>query len=209
MYPLKVVKKKSRDEDLAVCVVEWRSRGNDQAEKILLVKRPKTGKYPIRCFFCRTLKRKPDHYAMGSSGLLAGLDEFPSVVMPESASTLSERSLKSEELLKELLHLPETFSLDSSRDYITCEVTSFKDFGSIKHIYSHINATFHCRHLVISAISPPRIRGSHDRCRWATKAEIEKANISTGTIGRFGVFRRLPLTLCCHFILNRQYDRCC
>lgn len=46
LYPLKVIKKKSRDEDIAVCVVEWRQAGSTHTaeDKILLVKRPKTGR---------------------------------------------------------------------------------------------------------------------------------------------------------------------
>ena len=45
LYPLKVVKKASRDEEVAVCVIEWRPKAHqiEQEDLILLVKRPKTG----------------------------------------------------------------------------------------------------------------------------------------------------------------------
>lgn len=43
LYPRKVVKKKSRDEDIAVCVLEWVAIGDAGDSRILLVKRPKTG----------------------------------------------------------------------------------------------------------------------------------------------------------------------
>lgn len=51
LYPLKVVKKKSRDEDISVCVTRWSpsstAAGGDgaisSADKILLIKRPEKG----------------------------------------------------------------------------------------------------------------------------------------------------------------------
>lgn len=44
VYPCKVAKKASREEDIAVCVLEWQGgEGEAVGRKVLLVKRPKTG----------------------------------------------------------------------------------------------------------------------------------------------------------------------
>jgi A/G-specific adenine glycosylase len=176
LYPLKVVKKKSRDEDIAVCVVEWFSSSTDveQGSMVLLVKRPKTGMDPMtdqdRCMLTT------------SPGLLAGLDEFPSAVMPDSESSPTDRLAQSLELLNELLVLPKSFVLKPLREYTALSVTGTTDLGSIKHIYSHINATFHCRHLKLSSEKPPRIQAEKGRCRWVEKSAIASANISTGAV---------------------------
>lgn len=158
VYPCKVAKKASREEDIAVCVLEWQSgevQGEAEGRKVLLVKRPKTG-------------------------LLAGLDEFPSVIVEGASPSL--RAQASLALLHELLVLPPDVQLASSTS--TCMVS---DLGSIKHIYSHITATFHVSHVVLSSDdsegAPPKIRkGARERCRWASRAEVESANISTGAV---------------------------
>ena len=163
LYPRKVEKKKSRDEDIAVCVLEWVAKKDPSQSRILLVKRPQTG-------------------------LLAGLDEFPSVVMPEDSSTASARLTSSVELLNELLELPVDFHLKAVKDFTTVSITSTNDLGSIKHIYSHINALFHCRHVVLTSGSteagkPPRIRkANRERCKWIGRDEVDSANISTGAV---------------------------
>lgn len=163
LYPRKVEKKKSRNEDIAVCVLEWVAKEDPGQSQILLVKRPKTG-------------------------LLAGLDEFPSVVMPEDSSTASARLTSSVELLNELLELPDDFHLKAIKDFTSVSITSTNDLGSIKHIYSHINATFHCRHVVLTSGSaeagkPPRIRkANRERCKWIGREEVDSANISTGAV---------------------------
>ena len=112
------------------------------------------------------------------TGLLAGLDEFPSVIVEDAAPSL--RSQASLALLHELLVLPADFELASSN--LTSTVS---DLGSIKHIYSHINATFHVSHVVLLSNEgvPPKIRkGARERCRWVSRAEVESANISTGAV---------------------------
>ena len=47
LYPLKVIKKKSREDDISVCVTRWKGRisdGEEEQTKILLIKRPEKGK---------------------------------------------------------------------------------------------------------------------------------------------------------------------
>jgi A/G-specific adenine glycosylase len=145
-------------------VLEWVAKEDPDQSRVLLVKRPKTG-------------------------LLAGLDEFPSVVMPEDSLSSSARLSSSVELLSELLVLPEDFHLKAVKDFTAVSVTTTKELGSIKHIYSHINATFHCRHVVLTSGSvegegkPPRIRKENrERCKWISREDVDSANISTGAV---------------------------
>lgn len=181
MYPRKVEKKKSRDEDIAVCVLEWVANEDPSQARILLVKRPKTGK-PLMAVLTRLrLKRM-------SIGLLAGLDEFPSVVMPEDSSSAPGRLASSVDLLNELLEMPNDFHIKAVKDFTAVSVTRTTDLGSIKHIYSHINATFHCRHVVLTSggmdeSKPPQIRKENrERCKWISREDVDSANISTGAV---------------------------
>lgn len=103
--------------------------------------------------------------------------------MPEEEADAKERSLASLSLLQELLRLPKDFNLSAARDYTTIEITGTRDLGSIKHIYSHINATFHCRHLLVTSEILPEVRAkAAERCRWIDKTEVDDANISTGAV---------------------------
>ena len=90
--------------------------------------------------------------------------------MPEDESTSAERAAASTSLLREVLRLPDDFDFNASRD-----------LGIIKHIYSHINATFHVHHLRLSMDVLPSFKAHKGRCRWIAKNEVENANISTGS----------------------------
>lgn len=54
-YPMKVAKKKSREELDIVNVVEWRSRSNPDDRRFLLVRRPKGGMF-LSLLYCMALK---------------------------------------------------------------------------------------------------------------------------------------------------------
>lgn len=117
--------------------------------------------------------------------------------------TVDTRNKASLALLQELLLLPKDFAIGQSAPADApsgqgLPVSSSSDLGSVKHIYSHINATFHVWHLVIvgsppptddddgdgddgPTTPPPRIRKkAKERCRWVPRSEVEQANISTG-----------------------------
>ncbi|KAK9896938.1 DNA glycosylase [Cystobasidium minutum MCA 4210] len=152
LFPLKVVKKKSRDEDIAVCVTRWKGA---EETKVLLIKRPE-------------------------KGLLAGLDEFPNVIMPDGESDIESRFEASLDLLQEVLSIS-----DASIEEMKESPQARRESGSIKHIYSHINAMFHCRLLDIPAADDkaPRIRSEwKSRARWVDELEVDNANISTGHV---------------------------
>ncbi|KAJ7151155.1 DNA glycosylase [Mycena filopes] len=114
-YPMKVDKKKARQELDIVNVIEWRS-GSDR--HFLLVRRPE-------------------------AGLLAGLDEFPTT--PNVAASLSRaKQVKiPQEMLSTLLHLsvPLLDSTSDSRDG-SLRITKVHPVGDVVHVFSHIKKTY-------------------------------------------------------------------
>uniref|UniRef100_A0A2P2JYU7 Adenine DNA glycosylase n=1 Tax=Rhizophora mucronata TaxID=61149 RepID=A0A2P2JYU7_RHIMU len=118
-YPIKSVKVKQRHEFSAVCVVEIsRSLGETQREqsgsRFLLVKRP-------------------------DEGLLAGLWEFPSVMLGKEAD-LTTRRKEIDNLLKK------SFRLDPKRTY---SKVLREDVGEFLHIFTHIRLQVYVELLVI------------------------------------------------------------
>ncbi|KAJ0972946.1 hypothetical protein J5N97_020905 [Dioscorea zingiberensis] len=109
-YPLKVAKAKQRHDFAAVCVVEI-AEGLDQKllkesnsrQTYLLVKRP-------------------------NEGLLAGMWEFPSVLIDEKETDQSARRKMIDKYLKKIFHL----------DAKSCNVNLREDVGEYVHVFSHI-----------------------------------------------------------------------
>lgn len=56
-------------------------------------------------------------------------------------------------------------------------VTARRDVGSIPHIFSHINMTYHVLHLVLKSSSCPPLPSMGI---WLDDAGVESANIGTG-----------------------------
>ncbi|KAK2647525.1 hypothetical protein Ddye_015014 [Dipteronia dyeriana] len=118
-YPIKVEKTKQRRDISAACVVEILG-GQDGFEinqpdsRFLLVKRP-------------------------NEGLLAGLWEFPSVMLDEEVDLTRRR--------KEVdCFLKKSFSLDSKKN---CSIVSREDVGEFDHIFSHIRLKVYVELLVL------------------------------------------------------------
>ncbi|XP_072950355.1 adenine DNA glycosylase-like isoform X1 [Typha angustifolia] len=110
-FPTKVLKAKPRNDFSAVCVVQIvevsekeMPSGTDKRNAFLLVKRPE-------------------------EGLLAGLWEFPSVLLDEELTNVITRRAEMDKYLNKLLNL------DVKRDY---NVVSREDVGEHVHIFSHI-----------------------------------------------------------------------
>ncbi|GAA5905812.1 A/G-specific adenine glycosylase [Sporobolomyces salmoneus] len=151
IYPMAKERKKQREEETAVCLVEWESsedtEGDDEKarkkdRKVLVMKRPE-------------------------KGLLAGLLEFPSVDLPPSSeSTPSTRSKHLTSLLQTLLPLSSSFLLSASTSSPTdaddeLKIKSFKSVEPpVVHVYSHIIRTYHILHLVLTSPSLPKLRSS-------------------------------------------------
>lgn len=112
-----------------------------------------------------------------SLGLLAGLDEFPNVIMPDGESDEDSRLEASLELLGRVLRL-------SAEHLKEINDGAKKEVGSVKHIYSHINAMFYSRLLDLPGEkTPPRVHSDwRARARWVDEVEVDDANISTGHV---------------------------
>jgi A/G-specific adenine glycosylase len=62
---------------------------------------------------------------------------------------------------------------------IAVATTSHRDIGSIPHIFSHINMTYHIQHLVIESTDPPP-NTTDPRAVWLDDEGVEHANVGTG-----------------------------
>ncbi|GAA5828933.1 hypothetical protein JCM3766R1_003871 [Sporobolomyces carnicolor] len=155
LYPMAKERKKQREEETAVCLVEWTPSGQSATEvdtegrkdrKVLVMKRPE-------------------------KGLLAGLLEFPSVDLPPSIeSTPSGRSKHLASLLDSLLSLPANFRLSKPAGVTSDESTHRENDGALRiesldrldtpvvHVYSHIIRTYHVLHVVLTSPSLPKLK---------------------------------------------------
>lgn len=94
--------------------------------------------------------------------------------MPDGESDEDSRLEASLELLGEVLRLGERLADEVPK-------SAKKELGSIKHIYSHINAMFYCRLLDLPGEKAPRIQAEWKaRAKWVDEVEVDNANISTG-----------------------------
>ncbi|KAL7410557.1 DNA glycosylase [Mrakia frigida] len=157
LYPMKAIKKKAREEETAVCVVEWRYPEERKKEsEWLVVKRPE-------------------------KGLLAGLYEFPSLTLPSSDSSDSSPPPLPSPLLTPFLKklLSPSLPPGTKLSHLT---HSHTPHASVPHLFSHIAMTYHVSHLVLfapdgSSGSPPEV----ERGVWLSgKEEVEGSSMGTG-----------------------------
>ncbi|KAF7349290.1 hypothetical protein MSAN_01718500 [Mycena sanguinolenta] len=133
-YPMKASKKKAREELDIVNVVEWRSRSDRQ---FIIVRRP-------------------------DSGLLAGLDEFPTAPnVPASLSRASQLKIP-QEILSNLLHrdVPLQVAQKSGPDKsgASLRIAKVQPAGDIVHVFSHIHKILRIQWVVLEGTSePPRL----------------------------------------------------
>lgn len=118
-FPIKVVKTKQRHDISSACVVEILEAEDESEEKqpnsvFLLVKRP-------------------------DEGLLAGLWEFPSIILKEE-SNLTRRRKAIDSFLKK------SFNLDPQKN---CSIVLREDVGEFVHIFSHIRLKIHVELLIL------------------------------------------------------------
>lgn len=117
-YPTKVVKAKQRHEFSAVSVVEildcQEMMGPQSSSKYILVKRP-------------------------NEGLLAGLWEFPSVLLEKEADFASRRKAIDN-------FLQSSFNLDLKE---SARIVSREDIGECVHVFSHIRLKMYVELLVL------------------------------------------------------------
>ncbi|KAL8549123.1 hypothetical protein ACS0TY_008110 [Phlomoides rotata] len=102
-YPMKVAKAKQRHDFSAVSVVEIVEEGSQSESRYILVKRP-------------------------DEGLLAGLWEFPSVLIEGEADLPTRRKAID-------IFLKQSFGLDLKR---SCKIVLREEVGEYVHVFSHI-----------------------------------------------------------------------
>lgn len=104
-------------------------------------------------------------------GLLAGLFEPLTTPIP-AMSTSTTRSETAERALAVVLGLADL------PVKVAEMITARREFGSIPHIFSHINMTYHIIHfsIVSPSTSPPVLATGI----WLDEASVESANIGTG-----------------------------
>ncbi|KAJ7770504.1 hypothetical protein B0H16DRAFT_1306809 [Mycena metata] len=138
-YPMRVDKKKAREELDIVNVIEWRS---DSDRQFLLVRRPE-------------------------GGLLAGLDEFPT--SPNVAASLSRAKQAEipQKMLLTLLH-PDVVLIDTTGTLKpqpgsskSLRITKVHPVGDVVHVFSHIKKTYRVQWVLLDGtLDLPRLNDS-------------------------------------------------
>ncbi|KAJ7755354.1 DNA glycosylase [Mycena maculata] len=142
-YPMRVAKKKAREELDIVSVVEWRCNSDRQ---FLLVRRP-------------------------GGGLLAGLDEFPtSPNVTASMSTARQQKL-SHEIISNFLHhdvyLQDVAGKPSgpsaASTSLPLRISKVQPAGDVVHVFSHIKKTYRVQWVVLEGTpDPPQLAATND-----------------------------------------------
>ncbi|XP_015928760.1 adenine DNA glycosylase [Parasteatoda tepidariorum] len=105
-------------------------------------------------------------------GLLAGLWEFPSIVMPEVPSD----SIDVNVFMKEL-GIP------------NCLLSSKQHVGEVIHLFSHIHTTYIVDYVVVN--EPIKPSTSERETKWISEEDIKTEAISTAMKKVFALFRKL------------------
>ncbi|KWU41321.1 DNA glycosylase [Rhodotorula sp. JG-1b] len=178
VYPMAKEKTKKREEDTAVCVLEWVPKGaadaTDEERQVLLVKRPE-------------------------KGLLAGLFEFPAIDLAPEDSPLkaSARSLRLDKLVRSLIDTSNCL-LRSPEDANDGALVSRTSLPTVTQVYSHITRTYLAERVVLSSPSLPPLRPAAKRApadsaavvqsragaaKWVPTSQVASANIG-GAVGK-------------------------
>lgn len=186
-YPMKVDRKKPREELDIVNVIEWRSMAQPKERWFLMVRRPE-------------------------GGLLAGLYEFPtSSNVSKTTSRIAQTKIP-DKLLSQFLR-SSVLPYDAKKRKETPEdrlrITSIKPVGDVIHVFSHIRKTYRPQWVVLqgeetlpelnpgavgSPVTPKPgvINGSSDvrlstsfrpiDAMWVQLKDVLSANMGTGVI---------------------------
>ncbi|XP_010930318.3 adenine DNA glycosylase [Elaeis guineensis] len=157
-YPTKVAKAKQRHDFAAVCVVQIVEgsdrevlKDSNKKHAFLLVKRPE-------------------------EGLLAGLWEFPSVLLDEERMDMGTRRKAMDKYLKKL------FNVDVGRN---CNVILREDIGEYVHVFSHIRLRMYIELLVLSMKGGLNLLGDdedHSKISWkcVDGSSIDSMGLTSG-----------------------------
>ncbi|XP_074858500.1 adenine DNA glycosylase isoform X3 [Carettochelys insculpta] len=139
-FPRRAAKKQPRAERTATCVLERRGPGGEP--EYLIVQRP-------------------------SSGLLAGLWEFPSLPLEPGLNEKQQREVV-------LGHIQAWAGDAVARGRL-------RHVGEVIHIFSHIHQTYVVYSLLLGGGAQTTASGQDGQpaCRWVTQADLQKSAIST------------------------------
>ncbi len=142
---MKVSKKKARAEYNAVSVIEYHAKSD---RWVLLVRRPEKG---------ASVSLAPFHYfvSLASIGLLAGLYEFPTLLLDNSSTQFEkQKDAASDTLLNRFLASPPTISgKGDGGPTHNLKLKKNSDAGTLLHLFSHIRMTYHIRHIQYACIN--------------------------------------------------------
>ncbi|XP_008801238.2 adenine DNA glycosylase [Phoenix dactylifera] len=170
-YPTKVARAKQRHDFAAVCVVQI-AEGSDQEvlkdsnkkHAFLLVKRPE-------------------------EGLLAGLWEFPSVVLDEERMDMGTRRKAMDKYLKKL------FNVDVGRN---CNVILREHIGEYVHVFSHIRLQMHIELLILTMKGGLKLLGDdedHSTISWkcVDGSSIDSMGLTSGVRKVYNMIQNFKL----------------
>ena len=152
VFPMRVDRKKVREELDIVNVIEWRQDLNSGERFFLLIRRPKIG-IPVTVeFICRP------HFTLG---LLAGLHDFATLAnMSQRLAAESTESLS----LKSLGAMfgcvfREDATVNSDKNAQTIAVAQVSIIGDVFHVFSHIRKTYRVVWILMTGSDrPPMLR---------------------------------------------------
>ncbi|KAF9459761.1 DNA glycosylase [Collybia nuda] len=160
-YPMKVERKKAREELDVVNVIEWRARTNPTERHFLLVRRPE-------------------------GGLLAGLYEFPTSSNISKATSRNAMAGIPNKLLAGLI-VPTVLTRDTKRhgsintDNLQIKSTQF--VGDVVHVFSHIKKTYRAQWVILEGgEAPPPLRLADDGRRGKRVKNHTAENLIDGKV---------------------------
>ncbi|KAL2276851.1 hypothetical protein FJTKL_00415 [Diaporthe vaccinii] len=165
-FPVKVSKKTVREEETVVCAVRRASDGC-----YLIQKRPDKGEPAMK------EKNKSRHQlTWHCAGLLAGLWELPSQVLPESesGSTAASRRRVAREFVAGFV------GRKDGRE--KASIKYLGDLGSVPWVFSHLKLTMHVHSFQVEdgPGDDAVVVVVADRTRWADATAVEEETMGTG-----------------------------
>lgn len=163
-FPVKAVKKAVREQETLVCAVRRTSDG-----MYLLQRRPEKGKS------LSTMSSNPILMCT-SLGLLAGMWEFPSDILPDSNdSSKAARKSRARTFVTGL------FKSDPTSDATAAmELEYAGELGSVPWVFSHLKLTMHVHLFQLHDSDEVPLAGGNHPSRWATPDAVEGETMGTG-----------------------------
>lgn len=150
-FPLRKPKKKVREEETLVCAV----------------RRTSDGAYLIH--------RRPE------KGILAGLWELPSLILPSTNDSKPEtRKIKAMDYVAGLVGGPEAKAGKGKRKRGTPSPRHVADLGSVPWLFSHLKLMMHIQLFEVDGGVEANTEPEDYQNRWASADEVEQQSMGTG-----------------------------